>query len=245
MKNIDFNGLTCFKVILKVDRSPLSEKVDYLILESDPNPDYYAKSNFPPNKEHVGDRHLYLLVKNHINCFQDVILRNTNKIKRKFNYKMHIHPGFMSFQNKNFPCIRLDATNVDELSFLISELEGMGIQLLKDQKIHAYESFIHFKKYIKFEKIEESVYQDKDNLNRFFFLIDKSIEFKDFINGMERIKNNCDFHLFDSFLAEIFIDEDVFDFIGIYSKHCNKNRFKELRQEIIKQFEKREEIIEI
>jgi hypothetical protein len=43
--------------------------------------------------------------------------------------------------------------------------------------------------------------------------------------------------LFDSFLAEIFIDKDVYDFIGVYSKHCDKERFAELKQEIKKQFD--------
>ena len=243
MENIEFNGLTCFKEFLKVSRSPLSENMSCLILESDPNPNYYAKGNFPPNKEHVGDRHLYLLVKDHVNCFQDVILRNTNKIKRKFNSKMYIHPGFMSFQNKNISCIRLDATNTDQLAFLINELQNLGIKFLKDQKINDYESFINFKKYIKFEKIEDGIYRDKDNPNRFFFHVNRDIEFNDLVKGMERIKNNCDFHLFDSFLAEIFIDEEMFDFIGIYSKHCDKNRFGELKKEITKQFDKKRAVV--
>ena len=65
----------------------------------------------------------------------------------------------------------------------------------------------------------------------------KFIELEDFVKGMENIKFNCDFHLFDSFLAEIFIDKDVYDFIGVYSKHCDKERFAELKQEIKKQFD--------
>ncbi len=237
MKNIEFNGLTCFKVFLKVDRSPLSEKMNLLILESDPDPDYYSKQNFPPNKEHVGDRHFYLLIKNQINCFQDVILRNRIRIKKTHDFKMHIYPGYMTFQNKNVPCIRLDTANIDQLPLLIKEFQDIGIEFIKDQKIKAYNSYIHFKKYIKFEKIEEKIFQDRVNPNRFFFQVDKFIELEDFVKGMENIKFNCDFHLFDSFLAEIFIDEDTLDFIGVYSKHCDKERFAELKQEIKKQFE--------
>lgn len=237
MENIEFSGLTCFKVFLNVSRSPLSDEMNLLILESDPDPDYYSKMDFPPNKKHVGDRHLYLLVKNQINCFQDVILRNRSIIKKTHNFSMNIHPGCMTFQNKNFPCIRINTANIEQLPILIKEFQKIGIKFNKDQKVEAYSSFIHFKKYINFEKIGENIYQDHDNPNRFFFQIDKFIEQEDFIKGMENIKFNCDFHLFDSFLAEIFIDEDALDFIGVYSKHCDKERFAELKQEIKKQFE--------
>ena len=237
MKNIEFSGLTCFKVLLKVNRSPVSDEMNVLVLESDPNPDYYSKRDFSPNKKHVGDRHLYLLVKNQINCFQDVVLRTTNRIKRTYNFDMHIHPGFMTFQNKDVPCIRINTSNIDQLPIIIDEFNKIGISFKKDQNVKAYESFIHFKKYIHFEKIDENVFQDKDNPNRFFFQIDKFIELEDFIKGMKNIKYNCDFHLFDAFLAEIFIGEDALDFIGVYSKHCDKDRFAELKQEIKKQFE--------
>ncbi len=237
MKNIEFNGLTCFKVSLNVNRSPLSDEMNLLILESDPNPDYYAKKDFPPNKKHVGDRHLYLLVNNQINCFQDVILRNRNRIKRIHNLNMNIYPGYMSFQNKNVPCIRINTSNIDQLPLLIKEFKNVGLKFIKDQKVKAYDSFIHFKKYINFEKIDENIYQDHENQNRFFFQIDKLIEMEDFVKGIESIKFNCDFHLFDSFLAEIFIDKDVYDFIGVYSKHCDKERFAELKQQIKKQFD--------
>ncbi len=237
MENIEFNGLTCFKVVLKVNRSPLSEDTNILILESDPNPDYYSKKDFPPNKKHVGDRHLYLLIKNQINCFQDVILRERHQIKKKHNLNLRIYPGYMTFQNKNTACIRLDATNIDQLPLLITEFRKIGLEFIKDQKIKAYDSYIHFKKYIRYVKIDDGIYQDHENSNRFFFKIDKTIELKELTKGMNHIKYNCNFHLFDSFLAELFVDEDALDFIGIYSEHCDKERFAELKQQIKKQFE--------
>ncbi len=236
MKEIEFNGLTCFNVNLKVGRSPLSDGMKYLVLESDPDPDYYSKNNFPPNKEHVGDRHLYLLVKNHINCFQDLILRNNKNLQKKFNHKMFVYPGYMTFQNKDVPCIRINSSDAANLGFLISELRDLGIKLMKDQRVRACNSLIHFKKYIEFEKIEDGVYRDTENPNRYYFKIGKHLDFDDYIEGMEKIKFSCNFHLFDSFLADMYYYNETLNFIGIYSKDCDTARFGELKEKISEQF---------
>ncbi len=58
MKDTIIGGMTCFRFEKKMDKSPLSSKNGCLILESDPNPDYYAKGNFPPNK-HDKSWHLF------------------------------------------------------------------------------------------------------------------------------------------------------------------------------------------
>ncbi|OYT12853.1 MAG: hypothetical protein B6I19_08175 [Bacteroidetes bacterium 4572_114] len=106
-----------------------------------------------------------------------------------------------------------------------------------DKKVDAYTSFIFFKKYTSFINIEKGVYQDESNQHRFFFEIPKQIEFNQFKKGMEQIKNNCDYHLFDSFLVFLFYKNKIKDFIGIYSQHCDKSRFGELKQEIKKHFD--------
>ena len=236
MKNIELEGITCIKAMLKIVRPPLSENIKYLILESDPNPDYYALHNFPPNAEHNNVRHLYLLVKNKIHCFQDVILRNMNQLREQFGSTMYIYPGSMTFQNEDYQCIRLDTTSVDQLPQLIEALQKLGLVFIKDRKAKDYTGLVNYKKYIESLKIEEGVYQDKNDPNRFFFQVNMQIDFEKFLEGMVHIKNMCEFHLFDSFLAEIFIKNEVNDFIGIYSKHCDKNRFGELKQEIQKTF---------
>jgi hypothetical protein len=236
MKANELDGITCVKAKLKIIRPPLSDTTKYLVLESDPNPDYYALHNFPPNKEHANVRHLYLLVKNTIHCFQDVILRNTHQLREQFGSTMFIYPGSMSFQNKDYQCIRIDTTSVDQLPKLIEALQELGLVFLKDRKAQDYTSLVQYKKYIEYLEIEDGVYQDKYDTNRFFFEINSHIDFEKFLEGMVHIKNKCEFHLFDSFLTEIFIKDKVYDFIGIYSKHCDKARFGELKQEIKKTF---------
>lgn len=230
MKKLD--SITCITARLRIVHPSLGETLKYLILESDPNPDYYALHNFPPNTEHANVRHLYLLVKNTIHCFQDVILRNMYQLREQFGNTTQIYPGSISFQNEDYQCVRLDTSNTDQLPQLIEALQKLGLIFLKDHKAQDYTSLVQYKKYIEYQELEEGVYQDKNDPNRFFFQTSKHIDFDRFSEGMVHIKNKCEFHLFDPFLAEIFIKNEVYDFIGIYSKHCDKSRFGELKQEI-------------
>jgi len=236
MKTKKIDGLTCFSVDLLVARSPLSSNNGYLILESDPTPDYYAKGNFPPNEKRVSDRHLYLPVKKGINCFQDVVYRKACQLSESMGSELTIYPGQMTFQNEEHQCIRMNLNNEDQLPILIDEFTNLGIQFYNDKHVIAYSSFIYYKKYTDFVLIEEGVYQDKNNAHRYFFEIPNQIEFEMFKKGIEQIKNNCDYHLFDSFLVFLFYKNSIVDFIGVYSQHCEVSRFGELKKEINKIF---------
>jgi len=239
IKGQAIDGLTCFTVELTVARSPLSANLGCLILESDPTPDYYAKSNFPPNENRVSDRHLLLPVKKSINCFQDVIYRKASLLAEKFGSVLSIYPGQMLFQNEERQCIRLNLNLTSQLSVLIKEFTDLGINFYPDKNTKPYSSLITYKKYTSFLNIEDGVYWDEKNPNRYFFEISNPVEFEQFKSGIEGIKNNCDYHLFDAFLVFLFFKDKVRDFIGIYSEHCATNRFSELRQEIKKTFEEK------
>jgi len=232
MKTQGIDGLTCYLVKLFVARSPLSGNLGNLILESDPTPDYYAKGNFPPNKEHVSDRHLYLPVKKNVNCFQDVIYRKACQLTEKMNSVLSIYPGQMTFQNKEHQCIRINISSDIHLSELIREFNNLGVRFYSDKHVLTYSSLIYYKKYTDFVFMQEGVYHDKNNKNRYFFEIPKQIDFVAFKKGIEQIKNNCDYHLFDSFIVSLFYKNGVRDFIGIYSLHCDETRFGELKKQI-------------
>jgi len=232
MKTQGIDGLTCYLVELFVARSPLSGNRGNLILESDPTPDYYAKGNFPPNKEHVSDRHLYLPVKKNVNCFQDVIYRKACQLTEKMDSVLSIYPGQMTFQNKEHQCIRINISNDSQLSELIEEFTNLGVRFYSDKHVLTYSSLIYYKKYTDVDLMEEGVYVDKNNSNRYFFEISKQINFDEFKKGVEQIKNNCNFHLFDSFMVSLFYKNGVRDFIGIYSMHCDETRFGELKKQI-------------
>ncbi len=237
MNEAELHGLTCYNFIKEVARSPLSSEIKYLVLESDPTPDYYTRSNFPPNKRDA-EMHLYLPIKKQVNCFQDIVLRETCCFNEEYKSDIHVTPGQMIFQNENLQAIRIRGSEMNYLPMLIEDLQKLGIEFMKDTKVKQYKSTIFYKKFTEFVKIEEDVYQDKDNVFRYFFAINCHIELDTFLKGMKTIKNNCDFHLFDSFLSFMFIKNKVQDFIGVYSEHCDKNRFGDLKQQIKEVFDK-------
>ncbi|MBN2637606.1 MAG: hypothetical protein JXR65_00805 [Bacteroidales bacterium] len=234
MNTDNFDGLTCFSVELEVARSPLSEKVNLLVLESDPTPDYFALNNFPPNSKHPKDRHLFLPVKRGGICFQDMIYRQAAKLTEK--YGMSIYPGQMTFQNEEHQCIRLNMKDSWDLPGLVGEFSQMGVQFYPDKPVKIYTSLVFYKKYTEFNNTKEGIYVDKNNHYRYFFKLNKHLEFEQFKKGIKQIKNNCNNNLFDSFLVSLFYKGAMLDFVGIYSKHCDMAQFVELKQEIEKQF---------
>ena len=236
MKTINIDGLTCFTDELTVSRSSLSDNLDCLVLESDPTPGYYSKSNFPPNKAHVSQNHLYLPVRKSINCFQDVIYREASRLSEKYSSTIGICPGQMLFQNVERQGIRINMNLTNQLPQIIKEFKSFGIEFFSDKHIKAYTSKITYKKYISFINIAEGVYQDENLESRYYFEIPNPIDFNHFKKGIDQIKNNCDYHLFDAFLVLLYHKNEVRDFIGIYSKHCDENRFDDFKGEIIKYF---------
>ncbi len=232
MKNTVHEGLTCFNFEQEVMHSPLTISKGLLFLETNAAPDYYAKNNFPPNKNHPYDRHFYLLVKNPMHCFQDLVQRHTGRIRKEFNFKLRVFPGQMTYGNKEYQCIRVNTKDIDQLAHLVDELEKIGIKFVSDKKVSTYTSQIFYKKYIEFIQLEEGVYQDKNNPNRYFFELPKQIDYETFKKGIVKIKNNCNFHLFDAFMGYLFMGETARDFVGIYSEHCDRNRFTELLKQL-------------
>ena len=229
MNKIEFDGIACYNVELTVGKSSLSGTSKVLILESNPEPDYYSRANFPPNKRQSNWR-LFLLVKKHIDCFQDIVLRKAYQINEKLSTKIEIMPGQMSFNNKNHQCIRINLTDTEALSTIIDELRTLEIEFLSDKKVDKFKTKVFFKRYTEFVEIEDGVYRDNLISGRYFFKIDSLIELDTFNEGVKKIKHNCDFHLFDSFLTFLFIKGKGQDFIGIYSEHCDEARFSELKK---------------
>ena len=236
-EEIRYSGVSCYNVNVELGRSDLSDKTNLLILETNHQPDYYVRGNFPPNK-HQSSWRLFLLVKKHIDCFQDVVLKKAFLINQKYKTNMEIMPGYMDYAKKSHQCIRINLSDKEMLGAVIGELESEGIEFLKDKKTAPYNTNVFFKRYTELVEMKEGVYRDSRIPGHYFFPIKSIIEFDVFEKGIEKIKHGCDFHMFDSFLSFMFIDGGKGqDFIGIFSNHCDEDRFPELKENIKKTFD--------
>jgi len=232
----NIEGMTCFSLEQMVERSTLGEQLNLLVLESNPQPDYYAKGHFPPNQGNIYDRRLMLPVKKIISCFQDEVYRKAYELHQEFGDEVTIYPGQMTFQNEMHPCIRINMKETDALPHIVNALTKLGIQFYSDRKIETYNSFIYYKRFTGFTELMPGVYHDSTTLNRYFFRVNGNIDFQSFTKAVEQIKNSCQFYLFDSFLTSLFFRNQVIDFVGVYSEHCEKERLTEFKNEIEKIF---------
>jgi len=236
MQEITYNGVACYNAKVKLGRSPLSSKHGLLILETNHQPDYYALANFPPNK-HQSNWRLFLLVKKHIDCFQDLILKRAYQIKKELSEDIEIMPGQIEFQRDEYQCVRINLTNTDLLETIIKDLESTNIKFISDKKVNEFETIVFYKRYTELVKIGEDFYKDYKIPGQYYFPIEKNIEFSEFTESVKKIKNNCNFHMFDSFQLFMFIEGGKGqDFIGIFSDHCDEDRFPELKNSIKKFF---------
>ncbi|MCD6333659.1 MAG: hypothetical protein J7L89_10355 [Bacteroidales bacterium] len=138
----------------------------------------------------------------------------------------------MTFQNSSHPCIRLRTSDISNLKPFIEEYQKLGIRFFSDRKVTPYNSFIQFKKFIKFVKMEKGIYHDKEDPSRYFIRIPTDMEFDEFEKLIAEVKNNCNFHLFDASLVYVNLKNEVIDMVAVYSDHCDESRLPELKKHL-------------
>lgn len=235
MDDINLQGLTGFKNVKKLARSPFSNNLKHFVLETDPTPDYYARGNFPPNKR---DRnmHYYMPIKNQLINFHELVLTQVAEINKKLGTDFHINPAIIMCNRRNYHSLRIRANDTERLEEMITELHKIGLEFLKDTKVAIYETTITYLRYTEFIELQENIYAENGNPFRYYFRVGKYYKINEYLEKMDIIKHNCDFHLFDSFFAYTLNKTGIVNFAGVYSENCDKNRFPELLQHINEQF---------
>ncbi|RLD91432.1 MAG: hypothetical protein DRJ09_01235 [Bacteroidetes bacterium] len=233
MKNIE--GYVCFAERLDLALAPFSVKNGVLILEADPEPGYFSKNGFPENLAHASDHHLYILTKHPVTCFQDWVIQHSFTVRDELKINLHISPGQLTFMNKQHNCLRIRTREVESIKPFLKDLEKLDVEFVKHSKhVRPYNSIVHFKKHAELIPLENSIYADVNDKNRHFIKIQKSIEFEEFENIVEKIKNNCGFNMFNTAYATLPKRNEVMNFVAIYSKHCDEKRLPEFKSYIDK-----------
>lgn len=229
MKNNNMEGYACFAERLDVAVSPFSKKNGVLILESDPEPGYFSKSGFPENLARASDHHLYIITKYPVACFQDWVIQHSFEVKNKLNINLHISPGQLTFLNVQHNCIRMRTQEVSSIKPFMDDLKKLDILFVKHTKMQPVKSIVHFKKHIEIKPISEGIFADVNDKNRHFVEFPYSVEFDQFEEMVESIKNNCNFNMFNAALVTLARRDRVMNFIAIYSKDCDEEKLPEFK----------------
>ena len=145
-------------------------------------------------------------------------------------------PGQIIFENKPTPAIRFRPCEVEHLDAVVDALSKHDIKFIKDKKIEPFQTTAFYKRYVEFKKIQENVYQDNTIDSRYFIQIPGLISYEEFKGMMEKIKNTTKFKMFDYFLAQLYHQNKIIDFAGVYSTNCQIDMFEEFKTEINKKY---------
>jgi len=226
----NFSCFACVSMKLMVAKFPSGDNHGRLILESSPDPSYYSRAGFPENLKSVSDHHLYLVVKKPIPCFQDMVMRQSHKMKERLGIDLHIAPGQIRLLGKMYSCIRIRTEDTSNLKTIIEEFRKLGIRFMADRHVAPYEAFIQIKRYTDFEIIEPGIFRDKENPKRYFVTIPGSIEYDAFEELIKEVKNNCNFHMFDASLVYLNCGARFIEMVSVYSEHCEEERLSEMKR---------------
>ncbi|MBN2236107.1 MAG: hypothetical protein JW729_01020 [Bacteroidales bacterium] len=223
------SGYLCFFTRLELRSAETDDKNDWMILESNSEPGYYSKANFPINLRYPHDHHLFVVVKKPAPCFQDTVIRKSKEIIKEQKLSLHASPGQLILFISSYQCIRIRANEMDHIYPLINGLRSEGVEFLKNKKIKPYNSFVQYKKYIQLKPIYDGVFGDVETPNRYFIQVPRPVDFNEFEKIVEQVKYSCKFNHFDASLSYLNQGEHTFDFVALYSDHCDKERLQEFK----------------
>lgn len=232
MDKIALSGLTCITRNYELSRLEFDKNFKYLVLNSGQAKGYYTRGDFLNDQKKTSDFHLFLLIKKSPSCFQDIVIRESLKLSRDLKCNIHLGPGQITFENKSALMVRFRASEADHINKVVEALNQKGIEFVKNKKVDTFNTIAFYKKYIEYKEIFKDIYQDNDIKSRYFIKIPDLISFDEFCKIMKSIKNNTKFHMFEAFFAQLYYQNSILDFAGIFSNNCQLNKFEEFKKEI-------------
>ena len=233
MDDIKFSGLTCITRNFKLERLNCETSFKYLILHSGHENSYYSRGNFLHDKKHAEDFHLFLVIKKGSSCFQDVVIKEALELSKEFKYELHLSPGQMNFENKPTLAIRFRPNEINHIDKIVKALSEKDIKFVKDKKTAPFTTTAFYKRYIEYKQIKDGVFQDNTVDSRYFIKMPESLSYDEFQEMMQGVKNTCKFKMFDYFLAQLYHQNKIIDFAGVYSNNCQLDMLEEFKGEIL------------
>jgi hypothetical protein len=121
---------------------------------------------------------------------------------------------------------------ISSIKPFLDDLKKLNIKFVGHTNMQPIKSIVHFKKHIEIKPISQGIFSDIFDKNRHFVEIPQHIELnelEEFEKIIEKIKNNCQFNMFNAALVSIARRDRVINMIAIYSKHCDESKLPEFK----------------
>ncbi len=212
------------------DRYPGS-RPDLLILESNPEVDYYGQHT-PEVKATPLEHHLFVLAEQVV-CFVDNCFKCLYEFEQANNVKLHVYPGHLQLGDKTYMILRFREKELETVMKYIEYLRNkMCYKFKKDTKFTRRSGQVFYKKYMDLEEIYEDIYKDRNSKSVYFIKLPRDIGLENLYKLADYIKYSGDFCMFEPFYAYTMVRYyEVHYFFMFYSPHCSQEnipRFKEL-----------------
>lgn len=225
-------GIVCLEKqerleLLKIEGIKFKELV---LSDTNPFPGYYSVT---PGNENIKPKYVFAIIKQGKGCYEDLVLRLFYKIQKEVNFSFDASYGRITIHNKTKPCIRFSINDFSKVTNLISLFKAGGIEFQKSEKVTPYDSNIKIRKFINFKDFAKDIYIG-DKQDHYYIKVPYKQKWDKFAKTIMSIKATKDFKTFDAAQTSLYTENEIIEFIRIYTKSFEKEDFIRLKEEILK-----------
>lgn len=181
-----------------------------LVLENqEPYPGYHY--SYLPNT--VKPQSLFLITNEKLDA--EKVYRLAKKVKQNFTDEFQAVPCVLEFFNLTLYGIRIKyLADYSLLEKLQHSFVDVGVKFKKHKKVGGA-AFIKVRKNIQFTDFVDDCYKCSKDPNKYYFFIDKKLEFDEFDQITRHVKNNTIDNNFDAAIGAIYSNFEMVDLIRL------------------------------
>lgn len=161
-------------------------------------------------------------------------LRLTQNIDICAKNKVNTASADFLFQNHHIPAIRIrNFPDYQHIKTLQECYINLGVKFSKKVQLER-EAIVTVSKCFHLQKAAVGIFFDKQEKNEGYISIARRPELQEFIDLLEKVRNNSDCMTFDAALGGLILDGHVQDIIRIYSENLKLEQLLCIRKEALK-----------
>lgn len=229
-------GFACIEKQEKLSLLQLeNHKFKELVLsDTDPYPGYYSLT--PVASELAKPKYVFITMKQGEGCYEDLVLRAACNVKKITDFDFDANYGRISLQNKILPSLRFKIEDLSKVPELLELFKKEGLKFQSSVKTSPYISTIRVRKFMNFSQYAKGIYSG-DKQDHYYIQVPRKLEWNEFAKIIPAVKSSGTFGIFDAALTSLYLQDEIIEFVRIFTKSFKESDFVKLRDEILKQFD--------